>query len=144
MRSISESVYQRNLLVITAVKDTAMFTVNDIHRLTKLNRAECSESIRLLLPMEAIQLAAKRNDTRGLLVHHYSIMPNAEALLNSARRSVKKALVEKAAKQDAEQISQKTRDSYFSGYKVVKKANVAGMGSSQIKRLDQLLAGVRS
>lgn len=144
MRSISESVYQRNLLVITAVKDTALFTVNDIHRLTKLNRAECNESIRLLLQMGAIQFAAKRNDTRGLLVHHYSIMPNAEALLNSARRSVRKTLVEKTAKQDAEQISQKPRDNDFNGYKVVKKANVAGMGSSQLKSLDELLARVRA
>ncbi|MEY0874343.1 hypothetical protein [Providencia manganoxydans] len=143
MRLIGESIYLRNLAVIMAFKDKSPFTVDDMHRLTKLNRCECQESIRLLLPIGAIQRVSKCNDTRGVSVYHYHVAPNAESLLNSVRRSVRKASAQKVTKKKVKHSPKRPSNDEPCGYKVVKKADVSGMGWSYLNHLDQLLAGVR-
>lgn len=168
MKKMQAEVYLRSVRVITAVRDMDTFTVGHAHKLAGLSRRVAHTAIDRLHEAGAIKLVGKRQvQGKGNLISHYTVCPNAISLLRKARGLVAEPVVnlgqikesirvlstvetpainvdEKQSKLNALPDSlKKNNDDFVCGMKVVKKANVNGMGNQSIKRLDQLLAGVR-
>ncbi|EPG4008707.1 hypothetical protein I9Y56_002504 [Providencia stuartii] len=169
MRKMHAAIYLRSVQVITFVRDRDTFTVSHVHKLTTLTKREAHTAIDRLLEAKAIKLVGKyKIQGKGNLVSHYTVCDNAISQLRKVRGFVVEPVVNLGQIKETVQLlpdveiqeintineqqeliappedQKKDREDFACELKVVKKANVTGMGCMHLKHLDQLLAGVRA
>lgn len=163
------AIYLRSVQVITSVRDRDTFTVSHVHKLTTLTKREAHTAIDRLLEAKAIKLVGKyKIQGKGNLVSHYTVCDNAISQLRRVRGVVVEPVVNLGQIKETVQLLPKAevpeikvieaqrrpielpedlkKGKYYDfacGMRVVDKSNISGMGCSQLKHLDQLLAGVR-
>lgn len=142
---MTEEQYRAYAQVIVVGREFISFNHNTISAVTGLTPARVGTILRKLLAFQCVEHVETKSRKRTRPINNYAVTDDAITRLRSQfekERLANLPLFPKAKKIEAKK-PRKVLDDFMCGLLFVDKANVSGMGSHLLKRLDALIMEVR-
>ncbi len=142
---MTEEQYRTYARVIVVGREFISFNHNTISAVTGLTPARVGTILRKLLAFQCVEHVETKSRKRTRPINNYAVTDDAITRLRSQfekERLANLPLFPKAKKIEAKK-PRKVLDDFMCGLLFVDKANVSGMGSHLLKRLDALIMEVR-
>lgn len=142
---MTEEQYRTYARVIVVGREFISFNHNTISSVTGLTPARVGTILRKLLAFKCVEHVETKSRKRTRPINNYAVTDDAITRLRSQfekERLANLPLFPKAKKIEAKK-PRKVLDDFMCGLLFVDKANVSGMGSHLLKRLDALIMEVR-
>ena len=142
---MTEEQYRTYARVIVVGREFISFNHNTISSVTGLTPARVGTILRKLLAFKCVEHVETKSRKRTRPINNYAVTDDAITRLRSQfekERLANLPLFPKAKKVEAKK-PRKVLDDFMCGLLFVDKANVSGMGSHLLKRLDALIMEVR-
>lgn len=142
---MTEEQYRTYAQVIVVGREFISFNHNTISAVTGLTPARVGTILRKLLAFKCVEHVETKSRKRTRPINNYAVTDDAITRLRSQfekERLANLPLFPKAKKIEAKK-PRKVLDDFMCGLLFVDKANVSGMGSHLLKRLDALIMEVR-